>query len=399
MKFCYVDRTVAAVYATLCVAYVASLFGLHLNPAEATEQTLQLSQQGLNALALLVLLGYGQWTHRRCQAASTLTVGWSLLAALSVSMLARLALGLRAPDDERFTSWDAAMGVVSTIVVLSELFFTFVRGSGLNVLIFALGLLFVMPALTSIPRMLGNSTQVTEELLEDGLEASWNAYLSSTVHDEATSTQALLEMRRGVLYVAFRGTQEKRDVRTDAKLLAARIGWLGDAKAKVHKGFLAAYDSIRARVTEEVTRAAQQHKPRLIVFTGHSLGGALAVLAATDYTTNWDTGHDFQVYTYGAPQVGDQAFATLYNSAVPASVRVVNPHDKIPASLGPAYVHVKGYYPVTSLTKDIFPLSHELATYRVAINRSRTASTLGIVAPGTYLAVGAALLYAWRRFV
>jgi triacylglycerol lipase len=44
---------------------------------------------------------------------------------------------------------------------------------------------------------------------------------------------------------------------------------------------------------------------------GHSLGGALATLAAYDMQTAFDF-KQLQVYTYGAPRTGNHAFARLY---------------------------------------------------------------------------------------
>ena len=46
----------------------------------------------------------------------------------------------------------------------------------------------------------------------------------------------------------------------------------------------------------------------LLVCAGHSLGGALATLAAYDIQTAFGF-RDLQVYTYGAPRTGNHAFA------------------------------------------------------------------------------------------
>ena len=59
------------------------------------------------------------------------------------------------------------------------------------------------------------------------------------------------------------------------------------------------------------------------VNAGHSLGGAMAEIAA------WDIAQLFpwvavQVYTMGAPRPGSRAFAHAYNKRVPASFHVIN---------------------------------------------------------------------------
>lgn len=51
----------------------------------------------------------------------------------------------------------------------------------------------------------------------------------------------------------------------------------------VHSGFLGAYDSIRNKITRivgQVTADRSADQPWQVFMTGHSLGGALATLAA-----------------------------------------------------------------------------------------------------------------------
>jgi alpha-beta hydrolase superfamily lysophospholipase len=53
----------------------------------------------------------------------------------------------------------------------------------------------------------------------------------------------------------------------------------------VHSGFLGAYDSIKTklfRIVDQVTASRSAEDPWVVFVTGHSLGGALATLAAYD---------------------------------------------------------------------------------------------------------------------
>lgn len=83
-------------------------------------------------------------------------------------------------------------------------------------------------------------------------------------------------------------------------------------------------------VTQEFNVLLSQHH------TGHSLGGALATLAAWDVhqLVQMDPALcgrvHLQVYTFGAPRVGNCAFARLYKAAVPSTWDVVNDHDVVP---------------------------------------------------------------------
>lgn len=61
-----------------------------------------------------------------------------------------------------------------------------------------------------------------------------------------------------------------------------------------------------------------------IACSGHSLGGAMAVLAAYDIAElqPWAS---LQVYTVGAPRPGNRGFARQYNAKVPHTWHVINP--------------------------------------------------------------------------
>lgn len=56
---------------------------------------------------------------------------------------------------------------------------------------------------------------------------------------------------------------------------------------------------------------------------GHSLGGALATLAAFEIKQKWPDAQMF-VYTFGAPRVGNTAWASEYDALVPGSWYIVN---------------------------------------------------------------------------
>ena len=68
--------------------------------------------------------------------------------------------------------------------------------------------------------------------------------------------------------------------------------------------------------------------------TGHSLGGALAHLAALDVQRELELDPDQMCcYTFGVPRVGNHAFAHVYDAAVPDTWNLVNGLDVVPLSL------------------------------------------------------------------
>jgi len=107
--------------------------------------------------------------------------------------------------------------------------------------------------------------------------------------------------------VVFRGTDadDPTDIGDDADLLLKP--W--DAGGSVHTGFANALAAIRPALDHSVKSLGVP-----ILFTGHSLGAALATLAASLYKPTADV---LALYTIGSPRVGNLAFvATLYGIEV-----------------------------------------------------------------------------------
>lgn len=129
------------------------------------------------------------------------------------------------------------------------------------------------------------------------------------------ATQAYAIRRAGHTALVFRGTQvlagfSAADVVSN--LWVRRRAW---GPGKVHAGYLEALLDIVEEVKIQLYQA-----PRPLYFTGHSMGGALATLAAT-----LPPGPD-ATYSFGAPRVGNAAFA----AALDGVVRVVNGDDIAP---------------------------------------------------------------------
>lgn len=106
----------------------------------------------------------------------------------------------------------------------------------------------------------------------------------------------------------------------------------------VHAGFLAAFRAnglgqrIISRVKGIIVEAGGETGWQVFL-TGHSLGGALAALAALDMTRAFKgmgaAAPRVRCYTYGAPRTGGQAFAREFNRRV-EGYRIVNSDDIVP---------------------------------------------------------------------
>jgi len=162
------------------------------------------------------------------------------------------------------------------------------------------------------------------------------------------------------IYVVFRGTKTISEWISDAMFGQVAYPYVANG-GKTETGFSAIYDGIRAPLIQEVTSLAGGGTYTTLYITGHSLGGALSVLAAPDLAAQTPFTQPV-VYTFAGPRAGDPMFASVYN-AIKNSWRVVNTNDeapKVPTSvttiIGPPpqykpelffYEHVDREYDIT----------------------------------------------------
>ncbi|OSX81187.1 hypothetical protein BU14_0025s0068, partial [Porphyra umbilicalis] len=71
----------------------------------------------------------------------------------------------------------------------------------------------------------------------------------------------------------------------------------------------------------------------------HSLGGALATLAAADVAARYPTCRSV-LLSFGQPKVGNAAFAEAANALLPAAYRIVNDVDLVARSPPGRFRHV-----------------------------------------------------------
>lgn len=138
--------------------------------------------------------------------------------------------------------------------------------------------------------------------------------------------------------------------------------------ARFHRGFLEALDSLwapfSAAVDAEYTKAE-----RPIWVCGHSLGGALALLAAWRLERNALPVH--QVYTFGAPMIGNAAASAAIEKTFKGRIfRFVDIHDIVPK------------LPTISLTSNLY----EHCPQEMALGSGTPAVLATDLAPGEQIA-------------
>jgi len=193
-----------------------------------------------------------------------------------------------------------------------------------------------------------------------------------------TSSEAAIwrDTSRRLVVIAFRGTSDIMDVLTDVNFLQVPLemgynGQKSDDPRQVHSGFFASARAISRRVKELLVSAtAGTPGEWSLLITGHSLGGALAQLMATELVGSVDVSRGFKekddaslfgmatklgkdlfsqakqtvtgvrlpkwkevtMYNYGAPRVGNAEFANYFESlfAGREAFRIVNDRDIVP---------------------------------------------------------------------
>src|SRR5579872_2966161 len=144
------------------------------------------------------------------------------------------------------------------------------------------------------------------------------------------STEGFSNLKYGIsnsLILAFRGTANLCNWLSDLDCLLTGYPTVDYGGCRVHLGFWRAWLSVRDRVAAFL---AERYTPNTTVyFTGHSLGGALAMLAAHWFHDQFDAIPT--TYTFGQPRVGNFHFAANYDLALrPFTFRIVHGDDLVP---------------------------------------------------------------------
>jgi V8-like Glu-specific endopeptidase len=145
---------------------------------------------------------------------------------------------------------------------------------------------------------------------------------------EARAAQGFVASSAEVVLVSFRGTESTADWLSNLQVRPQTVAGLGRA----HAGFWGQFTALQAQLESRL--AMRQGVP--LVVTGHSLGGAIAVLAAI----TWAASHSLRaLYTYGQPAVAQGEAVTAISTALAGRYhRLVNDADIVPR-VPPGYRH------------------------------------------------------------
>ena len=162
-----------------------------------------------------------------------------------------------------------------------------------------------------------------------------NVIFTETSNDAEMYT---LVLPHTVVFVC-RGTESVVDIGID--LMVLKTKWREIPGAKIHRGFVRQFMSLRDTIYKYVQQFAEFAEDSLksVTFVGHSLGGALATIGAA-FTKKAYPHLYVDCITFGSPRVGNRVFAEFFNSQVDHHARFVHGDDIVTKIPRINYTHV-----------------------------------------------------------
>ena len=180
-------------------------------------------------------------------------------------------------------------------------------------------------------------------LVESDEARSANEFEETKVYDDHWFI-AIDDVQKLVV-LAFRGAQSKKNWRWIFHLDHSACDLC--EHCEVHNGFWSMWTAIREKLFKDVDATLAQNPTYRFVVTGHSMGGALATLAAASFRMRDSVyAEKTELFSYAAPRVGNGAMAEFLTKQSDKSWRITNGKDYVPrlppASIG--YMHMSPEY-------------------------------------------------------
>lgn len=152
-------------------------------------------------------------------------------------------------------------------------------------------------------------------------------YIDASQICDSEDTQAYIWKTKDIIYLAFRGTEDKRDILADIDVRSHPIST--KHKVKVHRGFYEQFEVVNPSINKYIDDVFMNDPEiKRIVITGHSLGGGLATIAAYIYAIKYPS-LLVSCHTFGSPRVGNSEFVNDFDKVVKDNWRVYHYQDPV----------------------------------------------------------------------
>lgn len=169
-----------------------------------------------------------------------------------------------------------------------------------------------------------------------------------------------LDETNQLIVLSFRGSRSDANWSKDWKITHASADLC--PRCAVHKGYWTSWLEIRDTLTPLVLHVIKTYPDFRFAITGHSLGGALATIAAGALRdVNDDLRERTELYSFGSPRVGNEMVAYYLSMQSDRSYRITNRKDAVPR-LPPwilGYHHTYPEYYITHHAKNPSPEDFE----------------------------------------
>ncbi len=179
-------------------------------------------------------------------------------------------------------------------------------------------------------RILANHVVAMQQRSRTEIDAPEHSTLLATYGPQTGPYFVGIFQQQNTLIFAFRGTMTDDELKADMNL--SQVTWFEDIR--VHRGFLGVYRMYRDYLLKWLTTPHNR-----VYVTGHSLGGAVTSLLCLDLVERIGERDVFGV-TFGAPRVGNEAFASRTNKSHLTFRRYANRADiitSLPPNLMPDF--------------------------------------------------------------
>ena len=161
------------------------------------------------------------------------------------------------------------------------------------------------------------------------------------ISTESHDVNGFIGIMENSIYVVFRGSQSLSNFVDDFTIQLREEYCEG---CFVHKGFFEATQDVLPGIVTEISRLRLKSPSLMdVVVTGHSLGAAIATIAALELTKK---GFEVKLINYGSPRLANSKLAEFISNNIPIRMRVTNHRDLVPHlplfALG--YDHIQGEY-------------------------------------------------------